>query len=83
MLLFVERIIPYSIALLAALLTLMQWCAWRYRFAIRYRRLLGAAMSPRWYVNRQRSALQVIAAHPQSKTEAEAESDATEIRAAS
>jgi len=46
MAIFVDRIAPYSIALFCALLTLNQWCAWRYRFARRYRSALSHAM--RW-----------------------------------
>jgi hypothetical protein len=43
---FVARIAPYSIVLFCALLALKRWCAWRHRFARRYRAAVSHAM--RW-----------------------------------
>jgi hypothetical protein len=43
---FLARIVPYSIALLLALLALMRWCAWRHRAARRHRAAVSRAI--RW-----------------------------------
>jgi hypothetical protein len=66
-----ERIAPYSITLLCALLTLMQWCKWRYRFARRYRSAVSAALAPEWFTPKARLAL-VSAAEEKPSTTARA-----------
>jgi len=64
MAIFVQRIAPYSIALFCALLTLMQWCKWRYRFARRYRSAVSAALAPEWFTSNPR--LDLVSAVEQS-----------------